>query len=182
VARSIFGQIRSGSAGQAKPCRRWSRLVDAFEPANGGRRSAFIDLLQPNTYSDRDWRRSTHWPILITQVAQCVGGPAGIVAIILTFSSAALAGGTPSGRSSEAPFGWTALQIGVNGWLALEPSSNHLKVASTAGARSAANVTADVDGPNRRPRTFRCWAPAPAAGKSRNRAALAGVARLASSR
>ena len=71
---------------------------------------------------------------------------AAIVAIILAFSSAARAEGTLGRRSSEAPFGWTGLYIGVNGGYGWGRVSNHLKVSSTAGSSSTASVTADVDG------------------------------------
>jgi outer membrane immunogenic protein len=72
---------------------------------------------------------------------------AGIVAGILTFSSAALAEEAPGRPSPEAPFGWTGLYIGINGGYGWGRVSNHLKVSSTGGPSSSAKVTADVDGP-----------------------------------
>jgi len=65
----------------------------------------------------------------------------GFALLAFVFSPAALADGTP-----EAPFGWTGLYVGVNGGYSWGRITNHLKMSSTAGARSAANVAADIDG------------------------------------
>jgi outer membrane immunogenic protein len=65
----------------------------------------------------------------------------GFALLAFAFSPAALADGTP-----EAPFGWTGLYIGVNGGYSWGRITNHLKMSSTVGARSAANVAADIDG------------------------------------
>ena len=93
----------------------------------------------------------------------------GIVLFILACSSGALADGTPSTRTSEAPFSWAGLYVGANGRYGWGRAPSHLNFSSSLSDRfggifcgsanagydrpnsiftasAAGSATADVDG------------------------------------